>query len=122
MIGATMRRLREERGLSQEELALRAHMSSGYLSKLERGLAQPSAAVLQKLAGCLQVPLADLYRAAGLARLLQTAPGTDPVLELYLHQIEGLPAADQAIISGVIQRILLEERAYAAEEPGLAPD
>ena len=70
MIGQMVRQLREKHGLSQEDLALAARISSGYLSKLERGLAQPSAAVLQRLAGALAVPLADLYTAAGLGHLL----------------------------------------------------
>jgi transcriptional regulator with XRE-family HTH domain len=121
MIGQTVRRRREERGLSQEELALAARVSSGYLSKLERGLAQPSAAVLQRLAGALAVPLADLYTAAGLGHLLDgLEPDLDPALELYVHQIDSLPQQDRAIIIGVLQDILAEERAHAAA--GAAPD
>ena len=36
----------------------------------------------------------------------------DPRLEVYLDQIAGLPAADRAIIIGVLQGILDEETAY----------
>jgi transcriptional regulator with XRE-family HTH domain len=118
MIGQTVRQLREKHGLSQEDLALAARVSSGYLSKLERGLAQPSAAVLQRLAGALAVPLADLYTAAGLGHLLTAQePGLDPALELYVHQIDSLPEHDRTIIIGVLQTILAEERAHAAVAP-----
>src|SRR5215212_4958464 len=116
MIGQLVRQLRESRGLSQEELATRARVSSGYLSKLERDLSQPSAAILQKISTVLQVPLADLYRAAGLSHLLESPdPGRDPALELYLHQIDHLPAHDRKIITEVLRRILADEREYAAE-------
>jgi len=115
MIGHTIRRLREARGLSQEDLALATHMSSSYLSKLERGFVSPTAAVLQKLAVILQASLADLYREAGLAHLLDPQdPDQDPALELYLHQIDRLPEHDRTIITGVLQRILAEERAHGA--------
>lgn len=123
MIGQMVRRQREEQGLSQEELALAARISSGYLSKLERGLAQPSAAVLQRLAGALAVPLADLYTAAGLGHLLDALePDLDPALELYVHQIDSLPQQDRAIIIGVLQTILADERAYATTVAGTAAD
>lgn len=115
MIGQTVRRLREEHGLSQDDLAGAAHISNGYLSKLERGLAQPSAAVLQRLAGALAVPLADLYIAAGLGHLLVAVePNLDPALELYVHQIDSLPQQDRAIIIRVLENILAEERAHTA--------
>jgi transcriptional regulator with XRE-family HTH domain len=116
MIGQLVRQLREQRGLSQEELATRARVSNGYLSKLERDLCQPSAAVLQKISTALQAPLADLYRAAGLSHLLESPdPTRDPALELYLHQINHLPAHDRKIITEVLRRILAEEREYAAD-------
>jgi transcriptional regulator with XRE-family HTH domain len=123
MIGHTIRRLREARGLSQEDLALATHMSSSYLSKLERGLVAPTAAVLQKLAVILQASLADLYREAGLTHLLDPQdPAQDPALELYLHQIDRLPEHDRTIITRVLQRILAEERAYEAGRPHTIPE
>jgi hypothetical protein len=67
------------------------------------------------------VPLADLYTAAGLGHLLDgLEPDLDPALELYVHQIDSLPQQDRAIIIGVLQDILAEERAHAAA--GAAPD
>src|SRR5262245_13698490 len=40
--GTVLRKLREARSLSQEELADRAHTSQSYLSLLEKGLRAPS--------------------------------------------------------------------------------
>jgi transcriptional regulator with XRE-family HTH domain len=44
--GATLRRLRIKRGLSQEHLALEAEFSRPYVSELERGLKEPSLTTL----------------------------------------------------------------------------
>ena len=116
-IGPLVRELRERRGWSQDDLALAAHLSGGYLSKLERGVAQPSAAVLQKLALALGVPLADLYHAANLGHLLDrpSVALPDPALEVWVHQIDSLPEQDRAIIVDVLREILAEEHAHAGD-------
>ena len=57
LIGPIVRQLRLERKLSQEALASNAHVSSGYLSKLERGVYKaPSGEVLSRIAGALSIP------------------------------------------------------------------
>lgn len=45
-------------GMSQEALALQAEVDRTYVSQLERGVANPSLLVLQKLAEVLRAPLA----------------------------------------------------------------
>ena len=122
MIDQLIRRLREERGLSRDELGLATGLSAGHVSKLERGLTEPSVAVLQRLAIALRTPLADLYTAAGFGHLLEGMPDLDPALEPYVHQIDDLPPGDRDIIIGVLERILAEERAGAAEVLRPAPD
>lgn len=61
-VGTTIRLLRGER--SQEDLAHEAGISTSTLSRLERGLHQPSLPTLRKLAVALGVSLADLIDAA----------------------------------------------------------
>ena len=111
MIGPVVKSLRQERHLSQEALARAAGVSSGYLSKLERGLyKEPSYDVLSRIAGALSVPTPDLYSAAGLEHLLAEAdPAFEPVLEPYAHALAGLPRRDRQIITSEIRRIVLEE-------------
>lgn len=55
-LGKNVRRLRTDAGLSQEELAFRAHMKRGYLSDLERGTRNPSVRALGRIAEALAVP------------------------------------------------------------------
>ena len=56
-----VRRMRETRGMNQGEVAKRARLSQGYVSKLEAGAQRnPSVAVLKRLAKALGVPVATL--------------------------------------------------------------
>lgn len=56
-LGAMVRELRLEAGLSQEELAQRAGMTQPALSRLERGGGVPTIAVLDRIAGALHATL-----------------------------------------------------------------
>lgn len=56
-MGAMVRKLRRERGLTVESLAATAGISAGLLSQLERGIGNPSFGTLFKLAYTLEVPL-----------------------------------------------------------------
>lgn len=54
-LGQTIRRLRREAGLTQEELAGRAGLSTNYVGETERGERNPSALALMALAKGLAV-------------------------------------------------------------------
>lgn len=60
-----MRRLRVARGISQERLAFDSSVDRSYLGGMERGEANPTVDVLERLARTLDVPLADLFAQAG---------------------------------------------------------
>jgi transcriptional regulator with XRE-family HTH domain len=64
-VGATIRRLRQERGLSLAELATQAGVSTGALSEIERDVANPSLRILTKIRLALDVPLSTLFDEAG---------------------------------------------------------
>ena len=49
-VGRNLRRLRDERGLSQEELAFEAELHRTYISGVERGVRNPTIEVLAKIA------------------------------------------------------------------------
>lgn len=59
-LAANVRRLRQERGLTLDALALRCGVSRAMISKVERGTAVPTTTVLGKLAGGLEVGLSQL--------------------------------------------------------------
>jgi transcriptional regulator with XRE-family HTH domain len=60
IFGRNVRRLREEAGLSQEQLAFEAGMKRSYLSDLERGTRNPSVRALGRLAVTLSVSPSQL--------------------------------------------------------------
>jgi transcriptional regulator with XRE-family HTH domain len=61
-IGSQVRRYRNQLGLTVAELAEGASLSSGMLSKIERGNISPSLATLRALSIALNVPVTALFR------------------------------------------------------------
>ncbi len=59
-VGINLRRLRQDRGLSQEELAFESGLHRTYISGVERGVRNPTVLVLQEIATALEVPAAQL--------------------------------------------------------------
>ena len=53
LFGKELKRVRSSRGLSQEALALEADIDRSFLSKLERGVRQPTITVIFKLCNAL---------------------------------------------------------------------
>lgn len=61
LVGLNIRRLRVERGISQERLAFDSGVDRSYLGGLERGEHNPTVDVLDRLATTLAVPLNALF-------------------------------------------------------------
>lgn len=76
MFSNNLKTLRKARGLSQEELAARLHVVRQTISKWEKGLSVPDAALLVRLAELLETPVSTLLGA-------ELPPGgeLDPVAE-----------------------------------------
>jgi transcriptional regulator with XRE-family HTH domain len=62
-VARNIRRLRVARKLSQEMLAVDAGIDRTYVSRLERGLENPTVAVLEKLARALSSTIEELFTA-----------------------------------------------------------
>ncbi len=60
-IGNKIKNLRNQNGLTQQELADRAELTKGFISQVERGLTVPSLATLQDIAECLGSNLSDFF-------------------------------------------------------------
>ncbi|RPI58944.1 MAG: cupin domain-containing protein [Chloroflexi bacterium] len=61
-LGSQVQRLRHKNGLTIEKLAKLSGVSSGFLSQLERGMANPSFLSLQKIASGLDVPISAFFQ------------------------------------------------------------
>lgn len=86
-LGQRLKTLREQRQLSQVELARKAHLTQPALSRIEvGGVKQPRLAVLQRLAEALEVSVGYLLGETGGA-------GTqEPMLGELIQSYESLPA------------------------------
>jgi transcriptional regulator with XRE-family HTH domain len=62
-LGARVRELRHERGLTLKALGRSAGLSHPFLSQLERGLARPSVGSVERIATALNVPVGALWSA-----------------------------------------------------------
>lgn len=62
LVAWNLRKLRVAQGLSQEQLAVDAGVDRTYVGGLERGTANPTVAILDRLAATLSVHLSELFR------------------------------------------------------------
>jgi transcriptional regulator with XRE-family HTH domain len=82
LFGRNLKRVREARGLSQEDLMARADVHRTQVSKYERGETEPQLEIIARLAMALGVSIDSLIEGIGWQeqppRLLIDAPGPDP--------------------------------------------
>jgi len=69
LVAWNLRRIRVEKGLSQEKLAFDAGIDRAYLGGLERREQNPTVDLLDRLADMLSVPIAEFF--------LEPAPGAE---------------------------------------------
>jgi transcriptional regulator with XRE-family HTH domain len=61
LVGKHIKKLRQERGVSQEGLAEKISMNPKYLSSIERGKANPTLDTFIRIADALEVDLPELF-------------------------------------------------------------
>jgi transcriptional regulator with XRE-family HTH domain len=92
-VGPLLRAWREQRRVSQLELALRADSSARHISFVETGRSRPSEEMVLRLAEHLDVPVRErnaLLLAAGYAPRFPETPLDDPALDAVREGIERL--------------------------------
>lgn len=61
-VGKNVRKLRDKRGLSQEELAFETDLHRTYISGVERGVRNPTVLVIERLETALKVKPHELLK------------------------------------------------------------
>lgn len=101
LLGHRVRAARARRGMTRRALAGDADVSERYLAQLESGRANPSVAVLRRVADAMALPLVDLV----------AAEGDDPVeLSLALAALRRLPAPQLAEARRLLESTFPAER------------
>jgi len=84
-LGLKIKQLRQERGWSQAQLALKSGLSRSHISLIElRKFSHPRTDVLMKLARVFNIPVEELYQAAGYeveAKIERRAETPEEILE-----------------------------------------
>lgn len=125
--GRLLRQGRQRAGLSQLALALQAEVSTRHLSWLENGRAEPSRAMVLRLAERLAVPLRERnawLQAAGYAPLYTEHALADPALAPARAALERLLAAHEPWPALVVDRhwnLLAHNRPVALLLAAVAP-
>jgi len=68
IVARNLRRLRVERAVSQEALAVDAKVDRTYVSRLERAIENPTILVLERLAKALDADVAEFFDLTQVAR------------------------------------------------------
>jgi transcriptional regulator with XRE-family HTH domain len=96
-LGARVRSLRRERGLTLKGLGRLAGLSHPFLSQVERGLAQPSVGSIERIAAALDVSVAHLWappRRGEAVRIVRRDEGAvDERAEGVFRELPGDPGA-----------------------------
>lgn len=87
-IGEKIRKLRRERGLTQEELALELDTAASTVSRIENDERTPSLDMLARLANSLQVGIGELFAGAPAAEAApQIVADSDQALRHYAQSL-----------------------------------
>ncbi len=124
-IGGKIRRLRQEKNLTQDELASRCELSKGFISQLENDLTSPSLNTLSNILESLGTTLKDFFNDYSDERIVFR---NDDFYELedkdYKHKIEWIiPNAQKNMMEPIIITLdpggtSKEETAHQGEEFG----
>jgi transcriptional regulator with XRE-family HTH domain len=107
-LGAFIREQRKGAQMSLRNLATQAGVSNPYLSQIERGLRNPSAEILQRVAGALRISAETLYVRAG-------------ILEERDDDLAASILADPHLTEAQKRALVEIYQSFRAEAPAAAP-
>jgi transcriptional regulator with XRE-family HTH domain len=97
LLGKRIRKVRIERGFSQEELAEKAGLHYTYVGAVERGEKNCTITVLERIALGLNIPLAELIEFSG------STDKTDETKQMIIDEITNSPAEVVKLVSDVLK-------------------
>jgi transcriptional regulator with XRE-family HTH domain len=118
-IGERVRRAREERGVSQTEVASRTGLDRASLSQIENGHSMPRTSTLLRIADALRIDVADLLSERG----EKTYHHSEPSRPLPSQPVDSIPEAGMSgEPSGLHYAPLDEEHLHPGLEELLADE
>jgi transcriptional regulator with XRE-family HTH domain len=106
-IGTTIRAQRLQKGFSQGDIEKKTGLLRCYLSRVENGHTVPSLDTLSKIAGALELPIAQFFADDQVGRQLNTQRLTDDELR-FLTQIRrystNLNESDRKLLLAMVKK------------------
>jgi transcriptional regulator with XRE-family HTH domain len=124
-VGEEVKRLRQAKGWTQEQLAVYAGSSQPTVNLLEAGKRNPSAATLEKIARALEVEVVDLFPKPQTSQpSLEDAAQSEALQEALAVLFQGLARRGQGIVEqslkeGPSQDLSRELKEYSRETAAL---
>ena len=102
--GVRLRELRKKQNLSLKQLSHSSGVHFTQLSRYERGMTQPTAEMIRRLADALGVEVASLIDENAVVRF------RDPEIRQLVEELEKLPEDDKGVIKRLIHAFLFQHR------------
>ena len=88
-IGRKLRELRDQRHLTQQDMAAKAGVPRTYISRIENARLLPGPVMLRRIADALHVEILDLLPRHKLGETQSSAPAMSPTEELFWNTLSG---------------------------------
>lgn len=98
--GKRLHDIRVKIGLSQEQVAFLADITTSYYGQIERGTANPSIALLDKICNAMNITLADIFTNTEII-----LDGVDSLSRQVLFQLVGKNDKEKEIILDMVKQI-----------------
>jgi transcriptional regulator with XRE-family HTH domain len=106
IFGENLKRLRVEKGISQEDMAKKIKIHANHLSRYERGLSAPSIEVVEKMAKLLDVSIDELVSGSVNERIEKNL--ADRELLNIFQKVQSLEPPQLAVVKDVVSAYLLK--------------
>lgn len=108
-IGQTIRNYRLQKGMSQGDIEKRTGLLRCYLSRVENGHTVPSLDTLSKIAGAMEVPLAQFFSDSGHSNGGKALPQLSDDEVRFLSQVRrysvGLNDSDRKLVLAMVKKM-----------------
>ena len=108
-IGDKIKRLRQEKNWSQDQLAEKIDIGRRFISNYETGKNLPSASTLQKLAEVFGVSV-DYLLSDEQTKNLASIPIVDKTLLEYFEEIQNMNPSDQQAIKTLLEAMIIKNK------------
>lgn len=103
LIGEQIRAFRQIRGISQEQLALKAGLNTTFLGQVEREIKKPTIDTLEKIVNALDITFEDLF---SFEKNVVRDKEDSTIIDKIAFELHGRSNEEQTVIYNLVKQIL----------------